>query len=401
MNKETDELIQLYLSGKADEKAIEQLRQWLQANEEHRRYFLFEKNLYEGTHPAFAPDNIDETKALQNIIDVLHTKKKATNHHQASQSKHTLLLWIASSAAVIATIIYIGINSLQTFPEQSGNLTTNITTTEIKPGNSKAILTLGSGKQIALEKDSTMSIQDAESETSIQNRNGKIEYSASTTKPSEKTTYHELYVPVGGEYYLQLNDGSKVWLNAGTRLKYPPTFSNGERLVYLTGEAYFDVAKDPQRPFKVICSNSEISVLGTEFNVCNYTDDATSAVTLAHGSVSVKASGSGEHLKLSPGEQSVLTNKTAHLNKRQVDIRLYCSWKDGELFFDHTRLEDIMKRLSKWYDVSVDWKDPQLKELTISGEMKKYESLNEILELLQMTQNMKFKIEGRTIIVSK
>lgn len=401
MNKETDELIQFYLSGKADKKAIEQLRRWLQANEEHCRYFLFEKNLYEGTHPAFTPDNIDEAKALQNIMDVLQTEKKGTNRLQVPKNKQTLWLWIASSAAVITTIIYIGINSLQPLPEQAANLTAHISTTEIKPGNSKAILTLSSGQQVTLDKDSTLNIQDAKTETSIQSHNGKIEYSGSTAKAAEKNIYHELYVPVGGEYYLLLNDGSKVWLNAGTRLKYPPTFSNDERLVYLTGEAYFDISKDQKRPFKVICSNSEISVLGTEFNVCNYTDDATSAVTLARGSVSIKATGSGEQLNLSPGEQAVLSNQTAHLNKHQVDIRLYCSWKDGELFFDHTRLEEIMKRLSKWYDVSVDWKSPQLKNLTISGEMKKYESLNEILELLQMTQNMKFKIEGRNIIVSQ
>lgn len=400
INQKAHKLIQLYLSGKADKKSIEQLKQWLQADEEHCRSFLFEKNLYESTHPVFSPDSIDEEEALQKVLDALQTKKKEKNFSFAQRQHHRrFLLWTAGSAAIIFAIVYIGFNNWRSGTEHISPIISSIGSQEIKPGNSKAILTLSSGQQVTLEKDSAMNIVD--DETSIQSRNGKIEYLTSISESGKKVNHHELYVPVGGEYFLQLNDGSKVWLNAGTRLKYPISFSKNERLVYLTGEAYFDIAKDAKRPFKVVCTNSEIAVLGTEFNICNYTGNSTSAITLVQGSVTVKATESGKHLTLSPGEQAVLTHQTVHLDKRKVDTRLYCSWKDGTLFFDHTRLEEIMERLSRWYDVSINWKTPQLKNLTFSGEMKKYESLNEILELLQMTQNMKFEIKERTIIVSK
>lgn len=215
-----------------------------------------------------------------------------------------------------------------------------------------------------------------------------------------QVVYNKLSVPRGGEYQLKLEDGTKVWLNSDTRLRYPEVFIDKQREVFLEGEAYFEVAQNTQQPFIVHAGNQTVKVLGTGFGMTYYADEEVQTVTLVHGKVEV---GFGEadrrNIVLCPGKQ-FLYNRTNHQVKcEDVDVRKYVAWKDGKYVFAKKRLKDMLNTLSRWYDFQVFYRDDRCKDILFSGEIRRFENFSSILELIQKTSDVRFVVTGNMVQV--
>ncbi len=212
--------------------------------------------------------------------------------------------------------------------------------------------------------------------------------------------YNTLIIPRGGQFNLTLADGTRVWLNADSRLKYPTSFPGEERVVELTGEAYFEVKKNTQKPFKVLSGNQVVQVLGTSFNISSYQDDPITATTLVEGKVEVYLENTpSEHQMLLPNQQSILVRSDNSLSQKEVDVKAFISWKDGWFYFKDKPLEAIMLDLSRWYDVSVQYEDQEAKKLPFTGEIRRYENLEDVLNLLEKTREVQFEMERRKVII--
>lgn len=203
-----------------------------------------------------------------------------------------------------------------------------------------------------------------------------------------------LSVPRGNDFYVVLADGTKVWMNADSELRYPQIFTGNQRVVELVGEAYFEVAKNKEKPFVVETPTEHIEVLGTHFNVSSYPTERKSAVTLIEGKVQVSVHGQ-QSLELHPGQQSVVQDK--YMRIQDVDIDEYIAWKNGEFMFNEESLASAMRKIGRWYNLEIDV-DPELKDLYLWGSVPRKENFGEVLKLIQLTnKNVKVKIDGRRV----
>ncbi|MGQ1911378.1 FecR family protein [Marinifilum sp. RC60d5] len=261
-------------------------------------------------------------------------------------------------------------------------------------GNKQAILVLGNGQRYELAEKLTLN----ENGVAISNDSYELTYEKlSQTEGTNQLSYNTIIIPSGREYKLTLMDGTKVWLNSSSKLRYPSQFGSKIRKVELQGEAYFQVAKDSVHPFVVDLNKAQVKVLGTSFNVNAYLDKIVT--TLEEGIVEVSDELIGKQEKLIPNEQFYINHTTGKFEKRTVDSKLFTAWKDGRFVFEDESLESIMSRLSRWYDVDVLFLDKSCKSLRFSGDLNRYEEINEILELIEITHKVKFTIKGRKLMV--
>lgn len=205
--------------------------------------------------------------------------------------------------------------------------------------------------------------------------------------------YNTISTPRGGQYQLQLPDGSKVWLNAQSSLRFPARFIGNERLVTLTGEGYFEVAKDKAHPFKISINNMQVEVLGTHFNVMGYNDEPATTTTLLEGSVKIIKGGSVQ--KIVPGEQAIVKDgiRVAKVNAEEA-----IEWKNGNFNFSHEKLGSIMRRISRWYDVDIAYSQ-RTTGATFVGTIPRSTNITEVLKYLELTGLVHFKIEERRVTV--
>ncbi len=264
----------------------------------------------------------------------------------------------------------------------------------MESGTSSAIIRLADGKEYKLS-DTTGKIATDLTAVDIcldANRNVRYVVKDSATQERQMNT---LIVPRGGFYSIVLADGSSVKLNAESQLTYPVLFSAEERVVYLKGEAYFEVSANPEKPFRVICDRREVTVTGTKFNVSAYPEECM-YTTLAEGVVAV--SNGTEQQVLKPGEQAIVSD--GKIQVRPVDVVLYMAWIDGKFMFDNARLEDIVKTLSRWYNVEFEFADSSLKELTFTLSAPCDENLLFVVKLLEGVSPARFKDMGERIEIS-
>lgn len=268
---------------------------------------------------------------------------------------------------------------------------------EIVPGKVKAQLILADGKELNITGDTQVDIQES-GNARISTAGDVLQYEGALGPASEvAVTYNTLIVPLGGEFSLQLSDGTRVWLNAGSKLKYPVVFARHVREVEMEGEVYFDVKHNEHSPFVVKVNGVDVRVLGTSFNVSGYQGEVVT--TLISGKVSLTK---GENnVELHPGEQAILEPGQSDFKVHKVNAQSYGLWKDGVFWFENTRLASILEYLSRWYDVEVFYSNPELKELCFSMEMKRYEDIITVLRKIEYTQKVHFNIKDRTIIVTK
>ena len=268
-----------------------------------------------------------------------------------------------------------------------------------RPGAERAVLKLFDGKTVVLDSTSgNMLIARGENVRVEVDSNRLLRYSREDTVViSREERENELIVPRGGEYQIVLADGTRVWLNSATKLIFPQNFTGKERRVVLSGEAFFDVARDESKPFIVETSRMDVKVLGTRFNVNAYTDNEVVSTTLVDGSVEV-ASGTQKPIMLVPGEQAY--GEAGELEKREVNIRLYTSWIDGRFMFNNVELEEIAKQISRWYDVEVFFMNENVKRTRFTGGMVKFKPLDDLIRMIESTSPVRFSVKGKTIVIS-
>ena len=304
-----------------------------------------------------------------------------------------MIRWGAAVAAV--WVIALGIMLWMTSGEKNGDekglpVASNI----IPAGEKRARLTLADGSTVMIAETSTRVLK--EKGARIEYKNGEIFYN--TEIKTTEIVYNELEVPRGGECIITLDDGTKVWVNAETKLKYPVSFAGEQREVILEGEAFFEVVKD-KKPFIVKTSFGDVRVLGTAFGINAYVDQPEGYTTLVRGKVSVTA-GAGEPLVIQPGEQ-VVSSKDGKTRKQEVNVDEFVGWKDGIYVFRDKKLVDIMNPLERWYNISVLFEDESLKSLLFTGNLKRYDDINVFFDALSRTGDLKYRVERNHVILYK
>ena len=301
-------------------------------------------------------------------------------------------------AAVVILFIIGGIGFLYFVPDTRKEMT--LAAVGPKEFHQQAVLVLENGKELVLNgiKDTCLSL--GQGERLWINDQGRLAYHQDSLQQETPEEWHILRIPRGGEYTLVLEDGSRVWLNSASELRYPVRFTGKNRQVTLEGEAYFEVAKDPECPFFVEMEGVEVRVYGTSFNVNTHQKGCIQTV-LVKGSIGVKVLSSGMESVIRPGQMAEFKQGNTKVDVKDVNVAVYTDWKDGIFRFENQRLEDILTVLSNWYDVDVFYQTPSVKELHFSGYMERYKDVRVILEAITLSTGVTFSIQGKTIIVSK
>ncbi|SMD02011.1 FecR family protein [Pedobacter africanus] len=270
---------------------------------------------------------------------------------------------------------------------------------DVAPGGNKAILTLANGKKISLNDAENGALAQQAGISISKTADGQLVYEPKALDKElspKEISYNTVETPRGGQYQISLPDGTKVRLNAASSLSYPATFAGqDQRMVQLTGEAYFEVAKDKQHPFTVKSKGQEITVLGTHFNVNAYADEPAVKTALLEGSVKISAGTVAVVIR--PGQQASLKN--GNINIEEVNTSVMADWKAGKFRFKNEPLASILRRVSRWYDVEIVY-SPGFKDMpTFTGSVSRFDNVSAVLKMLEETSDVKFSIEGKTIKV--
>ena len=377
-------IIQKSLKGKLSESEERQLSGWRKVSDENERAFqrMISEDFY--TIVMEKLEMYDSRVAYGRFLQKKYQQRR----------KRRFLINMARVAAValpfvIALVLYVGLN------REEEQMVRPSLASNILPGTSKAVLTLANGQMIPLGKEATDStiITDG---TQISASGSGVTYASGVE--SESVVYNKLEIPRGGEFCLTLSDGTRVWLNSETSIQYPVAFGAKERRVFVQGEAYFEVAKDANKPFTVQFMSSSVTVLGTSFNIRAYPEEKRSQTTLAEGSVRIYSPGSSMLLK--PGEQAEVSALSGEMVKQEVEVKNFTSWKDGRFVFEQQPLEDIMRTLERWYDIRVIFKDEGAKRISLSGNMKRYGDFSQVMKMLQMTGDVRFELHGNDVYIT-
>ncbi|MDO3628246.1 FecR family protein [Mucilaginibacter sp. BT774] len=319
---------------------------------------------------------------------------------QANKVRRMNLWYSISAAAAILIFIsaglYIGLHKAPV--QQTAN--NRPLKHDIAPGGNKAILTLSNGKKIELN-DIHNGLLATENTTEIKKTaDGKIIYTEAGETSETPALYNTVTTPRGGQFGIVLPDGSKVFLNAASSITYPTAFNGNERKVELTGEAYFEVAHNVAKPFRVSSNGQTVEVLGTHFNINAYNDEAVIKTTLLEGSVRISKNGQQAILKPGDQAQSLFGVSDSKITVIQVDTENAIAWKNGLFVFDGDKIEHIMRMISRWYNVDVDYNGEKPDD-EFGGTVSRFNNVSEVLKTLQLTGKVRFRIENNKIVVTK
>lgn len=305
-------------------------------------------------------------------------------------------IFMTMVAAVVALLLGVGGMLVWHTPKQSAEIPV---AREIVRAAGVPVLTLADGKMVSLVDGMVKPIRESDADVVVSDSSVLKYVVDERQKTAGKEVYNTLYIPKGGEYSLVLADGSRVWLNSETTLRYPVNFVGMQRVVQLEGEAYFEVAQDSSRPFYIRMNGHSIKVLGTSFNVSNYAADGSWNTTLAEGKVEI-CSG-GNLYTLTPGDHFTADVTTGETSIVKVNPLQYSSWKEGKVIFQDERLEDIIRKLARWYDFEVFYIHSELKDWHFGGTINRYNHFDVVLRYLERTANIRFDIQGKTVMVSR
>ena len=379
-------LLQLYLLGDITEEERQELEDWCKETPQNRNLFeqICQEDLFSKERSVY--EKIDDTKALRTFEK--HVRKVSTRGFGR---------WWKYAAVLLLPILVVGLWKLVYEVEQVPVVTSSVS--QIQPGCSRAVLVLDDGRTVFLKEEEEGVISEDKG-IMVTGERDRLVYTSSEGKNVDELRFNELEIPRGGEYKVRLADGTLVYLNSATRMKYPVKFDEKERKVYLSGEAYFEVAKDPERPFFVEMEGVEVRVYGTSFNVNTHQKGNVQTV-LVKGSIGVKVLSSGMESMIRPGQMAEFKQGNTKVDVKDVNVAVYTDWKDGIFRFENQRLEDILTVLSNWYDVDIFYQTVSVKELHFSGYMERYKDVSVILEAITLSTGVTFSIQGKTIIVSK
>lgn len=378
---EVDRLILKLINNSISERESENLANWLE-KADNLKYF---NEFIELNHLINSKRKFDHRYFLAEFIE--KQIKPASNKTKNNYWKYAV---VAASIVLLISIPFI-------FNKKNGQVVEPaIVNNNIKIGTDKAILTLEDGKNIILEKGQEYVADN------LKSYGEEIIYKSSESVKSE-IAYNYLTIPRGGQYLVKLSDGTQVWLNSESQLKYPVNFVKGEtrkvELVY--GEAYFDVSPSTEHQgakFKVLTGNQEVEVLGTEFNIKAYQDENAVYTTLVEGKIAISGFDGNTKAILRPNQKSIIKDNRAGIEVIDTDVFNDISWKQGVFSFDNMPLKEIMKVLSRWYDVNVVFVDTNLENITFNGVLRKNQNIEDILKPIKSIKNITYEIKGNTII---
>ncbi|TFF35478.1 FecR family protein [Mucilaginibacter psychrotolerans] len=374
-----NDLLSKYEQGTASESEIEELNQW------------YREIAYQD---AEFPES--EDSAGDAIFKSISSRTRPVK-------KFNRFRWMAAASiflvsAVTVTILFIKYKS----PEDRNGI---LAAKEILPGGNKATLILANGTKVLLADASDGQIASQNGMKVTKAADGKLIYTVGDVNKGVQNSsdipdsgaYNTITTPKGGQYQVVLSDGSRVWLNAYSSLKFPVSFkSRKDRRVELSGEGYFEIAHDKMSPFRVLTQRQTVEVLGTHFNINAYPDDSSVKTTLLEGSVRINSS--GKIAVLTPGQQSNLTDRFII---EEVNTQEIVAWKDGYFNFDDEKLDNIMKSISRWYNVDIVYQDEKLKNETFGAVTNRSEKVSTLLKMMEQTGNVRFMVSGSTITVSQ
>lgn len=397
--RKIESLFQKYLDDECKPDEIRRLLQYFQLtkNEELLKTLVRRQS-------ELINDSPRSTQGFESLLDTSFSKIKdaiAADKNKITSVPLYKLKWFRMSAAVAAIVLVCGAafyflhekNERQIIAQNANNQPVK----DIPAGRNNAVLTLDNGTTILLDTAANGTLAK-QGNIKVLKLNGQIAYNK-TGDMYAKPVYNTITTANGNQYQLILTDGSKVWLNSASSIRFPTAFTGNERKVEITGEAYFEVAKNPQKPFKVDFKNKagekdEIEVLGTHFNVNTYSDEPDMKTTLLEGSVKIKAGNKIE--MLSPGQQARITSDGIEI-KRNVDLDNVMAWKNGYFIFDNTDIYTLMRQVSRWYNVDVIY-EGKITEEGFSGKISREVPLSKFIKVLQLN-DVHVKTEGRKMII--
>lgn len=366
--KDLQNIIKRYVAGKATPEET-----------------LFVERYYAYLNKNENPESFLEEENFQSILDKIATPKRNENRVYYRLAAAAVLV-----LSIVGSLLYYSVTKSPTLKQATVFKSKPL---DVLPGKDKAILTLGNGSKIVLDENTESNISDQDGLKIIKTKTGQLIYSISNQDKINKKeiAYNTITTPKGGQYQIVLPDGSKVWLNAASSLTYPEVFLGKDRKVKLSGEAYFEVAKNKEMPFVVKTEAQDVEVLGTHFNINSYMDNQTVKTTLLEGRIKVSNNQYTQILK--PGDQSIAKANGSSLIKlfHGVDTDDETAWKNGQFRFNNADLKNILNQLERWYDIKIDYNN--IPQKRFNGIVPRTANLSKVLNMLEVTGNIKFKIE--------
>lgn len=392
-----DYLFSRFCEKKADTDELVEFFEWLRHAPAEKQLSSLVIRLWENA--AFLPPLFSAEKSEEMVNIILRTEE---NVHTSIKIKNNPNMWSSIPgkwAKVAATLLIISTTSLlyiwQWRPKQIKVVQTKLTQ-DILPGGNKATLILSNGKKISLDHTPNGVLASQGSVQITKSSNGQLICNFSRSVAGVQSTADNIIsTPNGGQYQIVLADGSRVWINAASSLRFPPVFKNGMRKVEVSGEAYFEVAKNPQLPFIVKTKYAEVQVMGTHFNVKAYDDETTSKTTLLEGAVKI---GNGYSSKIMhAGEQALLDDQGQIKIINGINTSDEVAWKNGLFAFNGANIKEVMNQVARWYDVSIAY-EGKMPENQITGSISRNVKASELMMMLSYT-GVNFRIDGKKITV--
>ncbi|MFT3846547.1 MAG: FecR domain-containing protein [Lacibacter sp.] len=385
-------LIEKYHNGKITAAEKKTLDDWYHSYDDsfaeiHAGDHLTEQQLYDRIRKRLIVSTVSE--------EVDETKKVNRKKYFAVAASVALLVFLS------AGIYFIFSSKTETAVIVSKANHPPVNSTPIIPGGNKAVLILSDGSSVILDSSANGTITSQGNIEVVKLKNGLLAYNINgkLVTENDELFYNTISTPRGGQYQVTLSDGTNVWLNAASSIRFPVVFTGKERRIEITGEAYLEVAKNALMPFIVEAASSEIQVLGTHFNVNAYTDETAIKTTLLEGSVKISAANNKQTARvLKPGQQlkDNRNGEVSIINKADTEEAL--AWKNGLFIFKSANVKEVMRQISRWYNVEVEYKGNV--NLHFTGQLKRNEDVKDVFEKIALTEEVRFKIDGRKIIVS-
>lgn len=379
-------LIEKYLADSATEEEKSIVNKWYQS--------------YQDESVEIVSSEINSKEQTE-----LRIKERLLATISETENRKGINKWWMRSAAAVVLIGLVVLFFITTGNKKQSTIVAEVPvkqTEEIVPGGNKAMLTLADGSTIILDSAANgllsqqggIKVQKLDNGLLAYTINGKL------VTENDQAFYNTITTPRGGQYQVTLSDGTQVWLNAASSIHFPVVFAGTERKVEITGEAYFEVAKNAAMPFKVITGSSEVEVLGTHFNINSYTDESSVKTTLLEGLVKVSVTGNNQSPKfLKAGQQTVLNKEGRISILNNADLEEAVAWKNGRFQFNSADLKSILRQISRWYDVDVEYRGNV--DIHFTGQLPRNDNVTKVFDKLALTGEVHFKTEGKKIIVSR
>lgn len=368
-----------YFLGELDEKEENEILQRVETDEEFRKLFYHVCSRHLGVRWGTRVELVKgEVSRVKHLI-----------------RQRRVLRMVMKVAAICVLLLSIGGILWVRSDKEVDEIALNDDDVQITPGKPEALLYLSSGERVLLSK-MKKELREDNGVAILVNDDGEVRYHAERQDSTVQPLLNRLVVPRGAEFMISLEDGTRVWLDSETELGYPTNFNAGERVVYVRGEAYFDVVKMKDKPFIVKVEQMSVNVLGTKFNISTRVENIVQTV-LVEGKVSLESK--DKQVVLRPNQKADFDSGSEDWTIENVDVSSYVAWKDGNFVFDNKSLEYIMNKLSLWYDVDVRYSDERVKSVKLSGDMKRYKNIQELLYFFERISDVRFVIKGKQITV--